>query len=138
MGVADGADRGRPHLLALGPAVGRAPQPGRHPDLLRLGKVRPWDALFYVLAQFAGGTLGVLLVAAALGPFFREPPVAYVATLPGEAGVVVALLAEALISLVLMTVILLATNTPRLPASPASSRACSWRCTSPSRRRSPA
>jgi aquaporin Z len=81
---------------------------------LRLGKVRPWDALFYVLAQAAGGTLGVLLVAAALGPLFREPPVAYVATVPGEAGAAVALLAEALISLVLMTVILLATNTPRL------------------------
>jgi aquaporin Z len=25
---------------------------------LRLGKVRPWDALFYVLAQAAGGTAG--------------------------------------------------------------------------------
>jgi aquaporin Z len=56
----------------------------------------------------------VLLVAAALGPLFREPPVAYLATVPGEAGAAVALLAEILISLVLMTVILLATNTPRL------------------------
>src|SRR5881392_1602462 len=34
---------------------------------LRLGKVAPMDALFYVLAQAAGGTVGVLLVAAALG-----------------------------------------------------------------------
>jgi aquaporin Z len=81
---------------------------------LRLGKVRPWDALFYALAQVAGGTLGVLLVAAALGPLFRDPPVAYVATVPGETGVLIALLAEALISLGLMAVVLFASNTPRL------------------------
>ncbi len=31
----------------------------------RLGKVRTWDAIFYMLAQFAGGALGVLLVLAA-------------------------------------------------------------------------
>ena len=29
----------------------------------RLGKVATWDAVFYVAAQFAGGLLGVLLVA---------------------------------------------------------------------------
>ncbi|MCI0672610.1 MAG: aquaporin, partial [Myxococcaceae bacterium] len=27
-----------------------------------LGKVKPWDALFYVLAQFVGAALGVLLL----------------------------------------------------------------------------
>src|ERR1051325_7367080 len=27
----------------------------------RLGKIEPWDAFFYVLAQFLGGTAGVLL-----------------------------------------------------------------------------
>ena len=27
---------------------------------LRLGKIEPWDAVFYVFAQFIGGTLGVL------------------------------------------------------------------------------
>ncbi|HSC08894.1 MAG TPA: aquaporin, partial [Steroidobacteraceae bacterium] len=27
---------------------------------LRLGKVARWDAMFYILAQFVGGTLGVL------------------------------------------------------------------------------
>jgi len=33
----------------------------------RLGKVAPWDAVFYVVAQFAGGVAGVALVAAVLG-----------------------------------------------------------------------
>src|SRR5438046_5386092 len=30
----------------------------------RLGKVRNWDAAFYVIAQFIGGFIGVLLVSA--------------------------------------------------------------------------
>src|SRR5437870_1664697 len=34
---------------------------------LRLGKVEPWDAWFYIVAQFLGGTLGVLLSAVIWG-----------------------------------------------------------------------
>ena len=41
----------------------------------RLGKVRTWDAIFYVIAQFAGGALGVLLVLVLLGAAFADPPV---------------------------------------------------------------
>jgi aquaporin Z len=80
----------------------------------RLGKVATWDAVFYALAQLAGGVLGVLAVLALLGASFADPPVSYVATLPGPGGVMVALLAEAAISFGLMTMILLTTNTPRL------------------------
>lgn len=32
----------------------------------RLGKVKPWDAFFYIIAQFIGGLAGVLLVAAVI------------------------------------------------------------------------
>jgi aquaporin Z len=80
----------------------------------RLGKVAIWDAVFYVLAQFVGGALGVLAVLALLGQPFADPPVSYVATMPGRTGALVALLAEATIAFGLMTMILLATNTPRL------------------------
>jgi aquaporin Z len=80
----------------------------------RLGKVATWDAVFYALAQFAGGALGVLAVLALLGAIFADPPVSYVATRPGAAGVAIALLAEAVISFGLMTMILFTTNTPRL------------------------
>jgi aquaporin Z len=80
---------------------------------LRLGKVRPVDAAFYVGAQFIGGTLGVILVAALLGPAFAAPPVSYAATMPGEPGVAVAFLAELLISAVLMLVILVVSNSRR-------------------------
>ena len=34
---------------------------------LRLGKIRRWDALFYVVSQFTGSLLGVLLVGLFLG-----------------------------------------------------------------------
>jgi aquaporin Z len=81
---------------------------------LRLGKVKPIDAAFYVLAQFIGGTIGVLLVKSVLGSAFTEPPVTYVATMPGEHGVTVAFLAEFLISMGLMLLVLVVSNTQRL------------------------
>jgi aquaporin Z len=81
---------------------------------LRLGHVARWDALFYVVAQFAGGTLGVVLVWGVLGDVFAHPPIRYVATLPGAHGVSVALLAEFAISFVMMTMILRVSNSPRL------------------------
>jgi aquaporin Z len=56
----------------------------------------------------------VLAVLALLGAIFADPPVSYVATMPGPAGAAVALLAEAVISFGLMTMILFTTNTPRL------------------------
>jgi aquaporin Z len=80
----------------------------------RLGKVATWDALFYVLAQFAGGALGVLVVLALLGAAFAEPPVSYVATVPGPHGAAAALIAESVISFGLMATVLFATNTPKL------------------------
>src|SRR5216117_3137806 len=52
----------------------------------QLGKVAPWDAAFYVIAQFAGGVAGVALVAAVVGKLLAHPSVNYVATLPGSGG----------------------------------------------------
>ncbi len=81
---------------------------------LRLGHVAPFDAAFYIIAQFVGGTLGVLVVLAVLGDAFAEPPVRYVATLPGMRGVWVALFAELAISFAMMTTILRASNSQQL------------------------
>jgi len=83
-------------------------------SFLRLGKVHAVDAVFYVIAQFAGGTLGVLAVAAVFGPVFTQPPVYYVATEPGPHGPLVAFAAELVISAVLMLVVLRTSGTPRL------------------------
>lgn len=80
----------------------------------RLGKIAKWDALFYVLAQFSGGTLGVLLVLFMFGNHFALPPVAYVETVPGPAGPWIAFVAEFTISLTLMLTILLFMNGKRI------------------------
>jgi aquaporin Z len=80
----------------------------------RLGKVATWDALFYVVAQFAGELAGVLLAASVLGPALAVPTVNYVVTTPGMAGAAVAFVAETCITFILMSVILWLSNTPRL------------------------
>lgn len=81
---------------------------------LRLGKIKPWDALFYILAQFSGGILGIVLVRLFLGKHFAQAPVSYVVTVPGQAGIIAAFLAEFLISLGLMLAILVFMNNARL------------------------
>lgn len=81
---------------------------------LRLGKVQRWDALFYVIAQFVGGAVGVLLVWALLGAAFANPPVNFAATVPGPRGPAIAMLAEIGISFGLMLTILTVSNRPNL------------------------
>jgi aquaporin Z len=81
---------------------------------LRLGKIKRWDALFFALAQFVGGCLGVTLVAALLGQAFTQAPVSYVATVPGPGGPWIALAAEIGISALLMFTVLAVSNTPRI------------------------
>ncbi len=81
---------------------------------LRLGKVAKWDAVFYIMSQFLGGLIGVLIVKAILDYRFTRPPVSYVATIPGSHGVIIAFLSEVVISFGLMATVLFITNTPRL------------------------
>ncbi len=73
---------------------------------LRLGKIEPVDAFFYVLAQFAGGVLGVLLSRALIPHEIADPAVRFAVTVPGKHGVAAALAAELVISFVLMSVVL--------------------------------
>lgn len=80
----------------------------------RLKKVKPWDAFFYISAQFFGGVVGVLIAASALGNFLSNPSVNYVATVPGSYGVGAAFLAELIISFILMSVVLVVSNNPRV------------------------
>lgn len=76
----------------------------------RLGKVRGFDALFYIVAQFIGGLAGVMLVRAATPTLLAAPQVGYVATLPGPYGPIAAWLGEFAIALLLMLVVLIASN----------------------------
>jgi len=81
---------------------------------LRLGKIQPWDAAFYITAQFIGGVCGVLLSKLLLRGIIAHPSVSYVTTVPGPAGAGVAFLAEAVIACGMMLMVLFVTNTTKL------------------------
>ena len=78
----------------------------------RLGKIQGWDALFYVVAQFIGGLLGVLLAALVLKEAITDPTVNYIVTIPGPGGPIIAFLAELGISFGLMLMVLFVSNSP--------------------------
>src|SRR5438128_1025182 len=80
----------------------------------RLGKVALADAAFYILAQFAGGILGILAVATIAAKSLAHPAVNYVATVPGPKGALVAFLGEAAIAFLLLIIVLTVSNTPKL------------------------
>ena len=80
----------------------------------RLGKIEPWDAVFYVLGQFIGGTLGVMMSSVLWGHAIMHEKVRYAATVPGKNGTDIAFLAELVISFLMMTVVLNVSNTPKI------------------------
>jgi aquaporin Z len=80
---------------------------------LQLGRVQRWDALFYVASQFIGGTAGVLIALALLRDAFASPPISFVATVPGPLGSSVALVAEFVISFLMMAMVLRASSSTR-------------------------
>jgi aquaporin Z len=79
----------------------------------RLGKIRPWDAAFYIAAQFMGAAAGVLAMRLLIAGPVSDPAVSFAATVPGApgaAGAVIAWIAEFAIALVLMFTILCVSN----------------------------
>jgi aquaporin Z len=81
---------------------------------LRLGKIPLWDALLYIVFQFLGGLAGVLLMVLILGKSFMQPPVDYVATVPGPDGNLTALVGELVIAFILMGMIVYVSNKPAI------------------------
>jgi aquaporin Z len=84
---------------------------------LRLGKVSRADAFFYVVAQFAGGVLGVMVAAGVAGTALADRAVSYAVTVPGSAGVATAFLAELVISFGLFLMVLATSSSTRLAPS---------------------
>lgn len=80
----------------------------------RLGKIKAWDALFYIAAQFMGAVLGVVFVGVFLGKAVSDPAVRYVVTTPGSHGPWIALLAEFIIAAGMMSAVLYFSNHHRL------------------------
>lgn len=80
---------------------------------LRLGKIAPRDAAAYVGAQFAGGTLGMLVASGVLKPWLAHASVNHVTTQPGKWGDGAAWFAEFIIAFLLMGVVLVISNSRR-------------------------
>jgi aquaporin Z len=72
----------------------------------RLGDIHLNDAIFYVLFQLAGGSLGVYLVYLIFPVWMRSPEINYVITVPGKWGTSIAFIMEFLISFLLIAVVL--------------------------------
>ena len=76
----------------------------------RLGKVALWDAVFYCTLQFLGAIGGVALASLVLQGAPADKAVRYAATIPGIYGDTIAFVAELVISFILMSAILFASN----------------------------
>ena len=80
----------------------------------RLGKIEPWDGLFYACSQFAGGLAGVAVSSLVIGSALAHPEVNFAITEPGMWGAGAAFVAELLISFLLAAAVLVASNDKRL------------------------
>ena len=114
MGLAMGGTAAAIIYSPLGQRSGAHINPSVTLTFWRLSKIEPWDAVFYVVAQLAGGLAGMGLAVAVLGGVLAHPNVNFVVTQPGSAGTWVALLAEAIIAFFLMLTVLVTANRPRL------------------------
>ena len=97
----------------------------------RLKRIAAWDAVFYIAAQFMGGTLAVVLFAFVAGDLLRA--VHYAATVPGSMGPSAAFTAEFLISAALMSGCLPPTTIRGCANTPGCCAECSLHCLLPLR-----
>ena len=81
---------------------------------LRMGRIAPWDAFFYICAQIGGAVLGVGAAARLLGSRLAHPAVNFAVTVPGMNGITIAGVAEFAIAFLLMTTVLNFSSRERL------------------------
>lgn len=81
---------------------------------LRLNKISRYDAFFYILFQFAGGTLAVYMMQWLMGDVLTASPVRSAVTVPGKYGTTWALLTEFIIAFITMNMVLFTSGHERL------------------------
>lgn len=81
---------------------------------LRLGKMCHWDAVFYIIAQFIGGTVAVYIMQLLMGSILMDGPVHSAVTIPGPKGMWPALITEFIIAFITMTMVLFTANNDKL------------------------
>jgi aquaporin Z len=80
---------------------------------LRLKRIGLADAAFYILFQFVGGLVGMLVSWLALGDLLEDAAVNFVVTVPGIYGGAGAFIAEETVSFLMMSMILFTGRSPR-------------------------
>jgi aquaporin Z len=113
MGLAMGSTAVALNYSAWGKQSGAHYNPAVTLTFTRLGKVAKWDAAAYIAAQFLGAVLGVMLARSVVATMLADDQVHFAVTRPGMSGVAAAFVAEVVISFLLMTVVLIATNHSR-------------------------
>jgi len=113
MGLAMGTTAVTLIYSPFGKRSGAHMNPSTTLTFLRLAKIGPVDAFFYMVSQFAGAITGVGIARLALDFRLSHPSVNYVVTLPGPHGQWWAFAAEMGITFVLMSVILRVSNMPK-------------------------
>jgi aquaporin Z len=97
-----------------GKRTGALMNPAMTLSFWRLGRLKRWDTVGYITAQFIGASSGVALMVAAFGSWIKDSSVNYVATRPGPFGTATVWLAEFAIALVMMTVVMAVNKVRRL------------------------
>lgn len=77
---------------------------------LQMERISWQNAAWYIVAQFAGGALGVYLFKWLVPQFISEVGVNYAVTVPGMEGVAVAFVAEFFISFLMLFLVLICSN----------------------------
>ena len=118
MGAAMGGTAVAIILSPWGKASGAHFNPAISLTFYRLGKIGLYDLIFYTVFQFLGGAGGVGLSLLLAGRVrMADPRVNYVVTVPGLGGVAGAFAAELGMAALLVAVVLVTSNTPRLAGS---------------------
>lgn len=81
---------------------------------LRLDKMCRYDAMFFIIFQFIGGTVAVYMMQWLMGSILTDAPINSAVTVPGKLGTVSALFAEFIIAFITMTMVLFTSNNERL------------------------
>ena len=81
---------------------------------LSIDRIEPWDAFFYIVAQFIGGWLLLVLAGIPLKMLADHEKVKWVVTEPKEMGTAAAFIAEFLISFLILFSLLLVIHFPSL------------------------
>jgi aquaporin Z len=114
MGIAMGVTAVGIFLSPWGKRSGSHINPSVTFTFWRLGKINNWDAIFYIIFQFIGGTMGVLLSWLILGETLSDSMVNFVVTVPNNLGTSISFAAEFIISFLMMSMVLVTTNSAKL------------------------